>query len=63
MCKAKVCDLGFVGFAQLRDPFFPPGTIDDITFLITLNNYIAEEVNTVLCMVIGYDFKISLIQV
>ena len=39
-------DLGFVGFAQLWDPFIPPGVIDDITFLVTSNNHVADDVNT-----------------
>ena len=53
-------DLGFIGFAQLWDPF-SSGTVDDITFLITSNNHMADEVNTMLYMVIGSDLKFLLI--
>ena len=35
--------------AQLWDPFFSR-TVDDITFLITSNNYVADDVNTIVCM-------------
>ena len=43
-------DLGFVGFAQFLDLLFS-STVDDITFLITSNNHMADDVNTILCMV------------
>ena len=34
-------------------PFPPPGTIDDITFLIRSSNHMVHEVNTLLCVVRG----------
>ena len=45
-------DLGFVGFAQLWDPFFQVELMTS-HFLITPNNHTPNEVNTILCMVIG----------
>ena len=45
-------DLGFVGFAQLWDPFFS-GTDDDITFSIPSNNHMADDDSITLSMVIG----------
>ena len=51
LLKEGHSDLGFVGFAQLWDPFFS-GTVDDLIFLITSNN-MADEVKTILCMVIS----------
>ena len=38
------------------------GTVNDITFLITSNNYMADEVSTTLYMVIRSDLKFLLIQ-
>ena len=53
-------DLGFVPFAQLWNPFFFfSGIFDGIIFSISSNNHWADEVNTILCMVIGKDFKFS----
>ena len=55
-------DLFFVGFAQLWDPVFffgggggrgVPGTFDDITFVITSNNHMVDDLNTILFMIIG----------
>ena len=45
-------DLGFVGLYQLWDPPFSD-TVDGVTLLITSKSHIADEVNTILCMVIG----------
>ena len=55
-------DLGFVGFAQFLDLLFS-STVDDITFLITSNKRMADEVHTILFMVIGKDLKFLLIHV
>ena len=38
--------------AQLWDHFFP-GTVEDVTFLIMSNNHMADDANTILCMVMG----------
>ena len=56
LLKKGHSDLGFVGFAQVWGPFFFfffSGTFDDITFLITSNNHMADDVNAILIMVIG----------
>ena len=53
LLKEGHSDLGFVGFARLRDLFLISGAVDDITFEITSNNHMADEVNTISCMVIG----------
>ena len=48
--------------AQLWDPYFS-GTVDDITFLITSNNHMTDDVNTILSMVIGYGLTFLLVEV
>ena len=55
LLKEGHSDLCFVGFALLWDPFFSsfPGTVDDITFLITSDNHMADGVNTILYMVVA----------
>ena len=49
-------------FAQLWNLLFS-GKVDDITFLITSNKRMADEVHTILFMVIGKDLKFLLIHV
>ena len=44
-------DLGFLGFAKIWDSLFL-STINDITLLITSNNHMTFDVNTILCIVI-----------
>ena len=46
-------------FAQLWNLLFS-GKVDDITFLITSNKRMADEVHTILFMVMGKDLKFLL---
>lgn len=55
-------DPGFVSFAEFWDFFFS-GTVDDVTFLATSNNHMADVVNTVSTMVIGQNWKFLQMQV
>lgn len=61
LLKEGHSDHGFVEFAWVWNQLFFPGTIADMTCLVTSNNHTADEINTFLCMEMWQDLKFLLI--